>query len=166
MTLGTTSLIQIDDSVSDAHGIIARMREIIFTSSGNPVVRDAAVIRARFRANNDVRYGVMNIVQFVKDKVRYIGDPTGIEHMTDPATMLEQIDRDGIAFGDCDDHVLLFASMVASIGVPVMPCAVKLSRDSDHFDHVIAVVQVDGKLHDIDLCAKGVQQPKYIERLF
>jgi len=63
--------------------------------------------------------GVKAIFDFVHDKVKYNKDPYGFEKVTTPDLMIEQHFRGEPISGDCDDKVLLLASLLMNKGFPV-----------------------------------------------
>lgn len=79
------------------------------------------------------------IGQFVKENVRYARDPEGIELLTDPLTLIEQIGR-GVAQGDCDDMSLLIATLLLSIGASPYFRAVRYTANKGHYNHIYVVV--------------------------
>ena len=63
--------------------------------------------------------GVRAIFDFVRNKVKYNKDPFGFEKITTPELMIEQYLRGEPISGDCDDKVLLLASLLMNKGFPV-----------------------------------------------
>jgi transglutaminase-like putative cysteine protease len=102
-------------------------------------------------------------MDFVRSKVVYVRDPNGTEYVISPVRMLSQINTDGRTMGDCDDHTLLFNSMLNSIGFRARAVGVRLFED--RYDHVISSVLVGNQWVDIDTCIKSGQQPRYDMRL-
>lgn len=84
----------------------ARIRELAVRiingqEGGNPV------------AERDKRGEVAAIHEWVKARLRYVSDPVWYEFVTYPETLaFERPD------GDCDDHAVLEAALLGSIGVP------------------------------------------------
>jgi len=107
---------------------------------------------------------VRRLARFVKDSVVYTMDPVNAEWIVTPEVMLAAIKRNGTVPGDCDEHCLLFASLVETLGIPCQIVGV-VSVAGATWDHVICVVLVDGREFDIDLCAKGAYQPTYPQKL-
>jgi hypothetical protein len=56
-----------------------------------------------------VRYGVA-------ERVRYTNDPVSVEWVKDPQRMVEEINANGLAIGDCDDQTTLMATMGRQLG--------------------------------------------------
>lgn len=115
-------------------------------------------------ANNDTRTQLAKIFDFVKAKVIYIKDPKGFELIQSPVAMIDRIEKTGHVYGDCDDHVVLLNSMLATIGFECVPMGVKL-HGSSYYNHVISGVIVRGELVELDPCAKNKPPPLYNDRL-
>lgn len=79
------------------------------------------------------------IGEFVKDYVRYVKDPDGIELLTDPLTLIDQIER-GVAQGDCDDMALLVATMLLVVGIQPHFRAVRYKTLRGHYNHIYVLV--------------------------
>lgn len=71
------------------------------------IIADAGV------AERDKKGEIIAIHEFVKNHLRYVKDPLWYEFVTYPETLaFERAD------GDCDDHVVLEAALLASVGIP------------------------------------------------
>jgi len=81
----------------------------------SPTVRNKTidVIRAAGVPERDKAGEVRAVHEFVKKHLRYVSDPLAVEFLTYPETLL--LSRTD---GDCDDHVMLEAAMLGSIGIP------------------------------------------------
>ena len=71
---------------------------------------------------------VKNLHQFVRDEIRYVRDPVGLELVSTPARTLETRQ------GDCDDKSTLLAALLESIGHPARYKAIGLNGGP--FSHV------------------------------
>jgi len=125
---------------------IAIMINILDKERQNPFVIDTArdVVSRRCPANPDdptfVDCRIINIFNYVKNNVRYEFDPLDIEYVTYPSKMIERINitrrgKNGNACGDCDDHAILLASLLVSVGIPARFVVISQSSDSD-FHHI------------------------------
>lgn len=88
------------------------------------------------------------ILEYTRSVMRYVPDPIGTDRFQAPRAIAQKINRGRIVAGDCADHVGLFASLVASIGIPV---AVVLQTDVQPKPHVIAAVRIDGRWIPVDV---------------
>lgn len=116
------------------------MQEVARARSGHPLVRECAhsVLISYGVASNDYTTESLAIGDFVKKNVRYVKDADGIEQLTDPLTLIEQISR-GVAQGDCDDMSLLVATLLLAIGHTPRFKAVKYDKDIDNYNHIYVV---------------------------
>jgi transglutaminase-like putative cysteine protease len=153
-------------SASDAAQIVAYLSEMAFQYAQNPAVRTAVVqiLHHNRMGNHDVRRQVKILTEWVKRNVVYVADPEDAEYIIAPPVMIRNIEEAGKTYGDCDDHVLLLASMLKAVGIPTKVVGVSLD-DPNRYDHVIVSARIAGQWRDIDPCAKGWQQPVYLKRL-
>ena len=164
-TDGAIVRLPIVDAYPDAFSIVRHLQTLSEEYGRNPDVRFyAALILPVGIGDNDVRAQIRTMTEFVKNSVTYVADPEGTEYVISPLVMLADIWKNGSTIGDCDDHVLLFNSLLRSLGIVTKVIGVKLHAP-DRFDHVIAAVFDGDEWIDVDLCAKDVPQPFYTERL-
>jgi transglutaminase-like putative cysteine protease len=88
------------------------MRELARRWRGEPRIRDLARSIVADCPAKHWRCEVTRLHSFVQSRVRYIRDPRGFEVVQDPEKTL----ADGS--GDCDDHSVLLASLLESVGHP------------------------------------------------
>lgn len=74
---------------------------------------------------------------WVRDNVRYVRDPRGVESVTAPVQMLQ------IMSGDCDDKSTLCAALLEAIGHPTRFIAV--GSLPNHFSHVFPQTKIGQK---------------------
>lgn len=80
------------------------------------------------------------IGEFVQTHMRYVRDPRDHELLQDPVMVIDQIENQGFASGDCDDMALLIATMLLSIGHnPKFRC-VRYESKSGSYNHIYVVV--------------------------
>lgn len=165
-TDGTILRMPLDPSAPDTVSIVGYLNQLAVEFGRNPQVRiyTEFVLPASL-ANNDIPGQIRASLDFVKERVLYVADPEGTEYVKSPLVMFGDIVDRGRAIGDCDDHCLLLASMLRSLGMDARIIGVKQSSASTYFDHVIVQVQQNGQWIDLDPCAKQVGTPHYPERL-
>ena len=78
------------------------------------------------------------IGDYIKQHVRYVRDPLGIEMLTDPLTMIDMMER-GEATGDCDDISLLIATLMLSLGHNPYFAIVKYDKNIKNYNHIYVV---------------------------
>jgi len=59
------------------------------------------------------------IAGFVREHLRFVPDPVGVEAITTPEAHLFTIDREGVSAGDCDDAATLAGALARAVGCPV-----------------------------------------------
>ncbi len=77
---------------------------------------------------------------FVKDQIRYVRDPVGLELVQSPDKTIE------IAQGDCDDKATLLAALLTATGHPARFIAVGFNGDP--LSHVLVQTKVDSTGND------------------
>lgn len=91
---------------------VKEMKKIVEYFKAYPPLRLLAIeIINRYGARNkDYRAEALAIEKFIKEHIRYVKDIQGIETLQTPPLTLKA------KRGDCDDHAILVASLLASIG--------------------------------------------------
>lgn len=97
--------------------VIMKARQLVAGLPQKARLREAKVIHA-----------------FVRDRVRYVRDPRGVETITTPEKMLE------LMTGDCDDKSILCAALLEAIGHPTRFVAVGV--EAGRFTHVYPEVRI------------------------
>lgn len=90
-----------------------RMAEIIREASRDPQVVARARALVRNLSPGDYAGEATALHNFVRDKIRYTGDPFTEDIYAWPKVTLQQ------RAGDCNNKVLLFGSMARALGFPV-----------------------------------------------
>ncbi len=111
---------------------------------------------------------LINAIKFVQDDIRYFGLELGVNsHM--PHQPNEVFNK---KFGDCKDKVLLLNTILKELGYSAKPVLVSMNIQEAianrlpspyAFDHVISMVEVDGKKYFIDPTQQ--QKGKQLESL-
>lgn len=144
--------------------IVATLAQLKTHFGRLPAIRAAALAIVNGAGHHDQAAQINALARFVREGVVYINDPLNLEYIQTPDVMLLTINREGRAYGDCDDHALLFAALAEAIGIPTQIVAVA-TRPGGIPDHVIVIAQLDGGPLEFDLIAKGVIQPSYGDRM-
>jgi hypothetical protein len=161
---GTVHRIPLNPKAPDAWTIISAIQFVIEQFGRDPRIRAATLPLLTSRINNDIKSHANTIAQFVMSKMVYLADPDGGEFIQTPLVLLNTIGKNGFAYGDCDDHVVLLGAMLTSVGIPARAVAVKL-HGADHYNHVVIEYLHKGEPVLIDPCAKTVPTPRYDDRL-
>lgn len=110
------------------------MSELVKRSKKNPDLRAFALSLVRRNGQKDYAGEVRDIHAFVRDRIRYVKDVTGVETLHTPEKLLE------LRQGDCDDKSTLLASLLESIGHPTRFIAVGFRPG--RFDHVYVETKI------------------------
>ena len=100
---------------------------------------------------------------FVYSKVRYVRDPYKKEIIFTPLLLLQQLEKYGKAFGDCDDQTALLGALLASLGYAVRCQLVGIER----FSHIYPEVFIPSlsRWFVVDPIAKDSEVRDFLERI-
>lgn len=118
------------------------MKRVARDRSRSPLVRKLAhnILLTYKVPSQFYKDEALAIGDYVKKNVRYVRDINGVETLTDPFTMIDQLTR-GEAQGDCDDISLLIATLLLSIGHQPFFRIVKYTNDPFiNWQHIYVVV--------------------------
>lgn len=132
---GERTLGKLAPGVAGIDQTVGAMFAIIESAQRFSVVRDVA------RALD----GAPGVYEYVRERVKFVRDPNGLERLQAPNAMLRTIRETGSVEGDCDDAAMLVAALVKAQGLrPVLILVARPSRTSpDRFGHVLAGYMVD-----------------------
>jgi hypothetical protein len=97
---------------------LAKIRQLIEDAKRSPAFRRRALAIVSDLPERDHFGEVCRVHEFVARGVRFVRDPWspgGLELFIAPAVMLADVER-GTAAGDCDDHVILAAALLETLG--------------------------------------------------
>lgn len=116
---------------------IQMMKGLVNKSFLHPYIREraASIVQNCERDRSCEEQGLLG---WVRSKIQYVRDPSGVEALHDPVTFYETRMRAGQrVFGDCDDMSIYLACLLKSIGHA--PSFRILSRVGNSFHHVHVV---------------------------
>ena len=113
------------------------MRSLVRKFKKDPTIRQKTQALVSHLPSKDWLGEVRAIQNFVKENVRYTRDINGVETLHFPTTVLEK------GSGDCDDHSVLVASMLESIGHPTRFIAI--GKENGRYNHVLAETRIGDK---------------------
>jgi hypothetical protein len=117
MVANTVQRLTLSDGPNGTDETVDAMAKVAMGQFGAGSVRirnlTLDIIRQNNVAEKDQLGEVKAVHDWVMNHLRYVRDPYGIEFLTYPETLA--FDRTD---GDCDDHVILEAAMLGSIGIP------------------------------------------------
>lgn len=93
---------------SDRGSNFVQINKIIFPI--DPTIRNTAIQVAKNHPGAYNIYQVCDLFDYVEDNIEYVSDPSGFDYMAKPSDTLTA------GAGDCDDHALLLAALIESIG--------------------------------------------------
>lgn len=139
---------------------MVRIFEILDEERPNPYLISIAreIVSRCPRSADDPNFSKCRIIRmynYVKGNVksggiRYEYDPLDIEYVTFPSRMIEYIENDRAnstnkAAGDCDDHAILLAALLLSVGIPARFKVISQDKNSDY--HHIYIEAFDQNLN-------------------
>ena len=71
------------------------------------------------------------IFEFVQNKVKYTRDPITMDTIRHPQVLLERVEKQGYAYGDCDCKTCLLASLLLNRGYPVRFLAAHIIKPNE-----------------------------------
>lgn len=139
-TVPQNSVIKLPNGADGNLMTVEFMKKVARERSKSPLVRQLACnILKQYRVPS-MCYAqeAMAIGDWVKRNFRYVRDTRGVETLQDPLTMIDQIQR-GNGQGDCDDHALLIATLLLSIGHSPSFRVVKYNKHANSYAHIYVV---------------------------
>ena len=94
------------------------LEKLAEAGSQDPVLINFARRATQFALEKNALEEAQGVLHMVQDAVRYTQDPITAELVTDPRTLVRQIEAGHQAYGDCDDMSALVAAMLLAIGIP------------------------------------------------
>jgi hypothetical protein len=148
-------IFQLNSETPDANQIVTALASFSAQYAQNQTIRNyVEALLPTDIAPNDQKTQYDVVASFVLTKLVYVADPNGIEYIISPLRHLWNICNHGVSYGDCDDHVLLFNSMLGSIGFETHVVGVKSDPSNTYFDHVLSMVNLGGTQYFFDACNK------------
>ena len=125
---------RISTGVEGVRETMALMRSIVRKGKADPAVIVKARSLTAFAGAKDWRAEVAALHRYVRDSIRYVMDPNGVETLSTPARLIE------IGAGDCDDKATLLAALLEAVGHPTRFVAIGLSGGT--LDHVYVETKI------------------------
>lgn len=137
----TSTISNVPDGYQGNVATVKMMIRIAREKSGNNVVRQLAIKilnDAQTESHNHLDEAVA-IGKWVRDNVKYMKDPHGLELLQDPLLMIEKAEK-GEARGDCDDMSLLIATLLLAVGIKPYFKVVRWKEKRGNFNHIYIMV--------------------------
>lgn len=100
-------------------------------------------------SGRDGRALARRLQEWVRDGIRYVYDPRGVELLQTPPQTLK------IRSGDCDDQAILLATLLESLGFSTRLIAV--SENGQYYSHVMSQVLLGDRWINLETIIPGVQ---------
>lgn len=145
----------LNNETPDSNQIVTAIANFAVQYGANPLVRSVAekIMPANLQPN-DMLAQYNAVATFVLRHLVYVRDPNAIEYIVSPVQHLNHICANGVSYGDCDDHVVLFNSLLNSLGFTTFVVGVQADPTTTLFTHVISGVKLAGKFYYFDACNK------------
>lgn len=134
----------IPDGAPGIRATVQRMRALVREARVDPEIRRAAINLTLLLPPRDFDGEVRALFEFVRDRIRYVGDVNGIETLTAPAKTL------ALGAGDCDDKAVLLAALLESIGYTTAFVVTGYSTPGVYEHVYLAVMDSFGRLIPLD----------------
>jgi len=129
----------IPDGVKGTRKTIEKMCNLAKLASQDPQFVSWVRLQMSDLPSKDYKAEAQRIFDIVKQYVRYVKDPAGLELVQDPRSVLF---RDGS--GDCDEHASTIAAMAMAIGHKAAFRTICADTDRpDEFSHVYAMIGIE-----------------------
>lgn len=130
-----STLSKLPDGIAGVRATLDTMIKMTRAASTTDAVRIAAENATSYIDGKDFSGQVRAVQTWVKNNIRYLRDHITAEMLIDPVLLLQT------RAGDCDDHAMLVAAMLMSIGFPARFVAVGM-ESPDCFEHVFTEVKL------------------------
>jgi hypothetical protein len=138
------SVVTIAEGTAGIMQTLRAMRGFVDQGKRDPAVRGVAVSLVHLVPERDDLGEIRTLFEYVRDRIRYVSDVNGVETIHSAAKIIE------LQAGDCDDKVILLASLLESIGY-ITRFIVTGHNYPGVFDHVyLAVMLGDGSFLPLD----------------
>jgi transglutaminase-like putative cysteine protease len=130
------------DGAAGVFQTASMMRQLINAYKTDLEIRTTAANVVFLTPEKDDLSEIEAVFNYVRDHIRYLKDVNQVETLTTPDRTLQ------LGYGDCDDQVVLLASLLESIGYPTR-LVIAGYTDPGIYEHVY--MQVCGQNQWIDL---------------
>lgn len=136
----TAKRYRISGGISGAVQTVRYIRRLIHQGRRDPYVRQVAMSIVRSVPEKDYLGEITALGNFVRQKIRYVKDPHGVETLTEPRALLLKY-----RMGDCDDHVILLGALLQAIGHPVQLVIGGFAPSIEEYTHIWLRTHIHGR---------------------
>lgn len=123
----------------------------------NPMIRVLATRIVSNVESQDYLEEMKTMFEWVRDNIRYVRDIESVETLQTPDVTLprDYSPQLGIGCGDCDDHVLLLATLLKCIGFRDLYARIVTFRATEReWKHIYLIGKVQGQIYSMDAIMK------------
>lgn len=140
-------LVPIPRGTAGTSATLRLMAQLADEGARDVSVRQRAIAIVQTVAPHDTLGELRALFQWVRDRVRFVGDALGLETLQTPTRTLAW------GAGDCDDMATLLVALARSIGIPARLAFRAIGTDRRRpaaFGHVYVVANVNGRDYPMD----------------
>lgn len=130
---------------------VSAMRRVVNTSLTDAVVVQTARSLAASTFARDTDGQILAIRMFLQDHFQFVRDPSGVELLATPRSMLDAIHQRGVATGDCDEAAILGAALGKAIGLQARFILLGFQGAAGPLTHVYAALRGRSKWTNLDV---------------
>ena len=153
----TVTMSTLDGGFSSGEQTTALIKKIANEYKTDPQIRYLTVRIVSQCPSHNYLAELKCVFEWVRDNVRYVRDIESCETLQIPQITLprEYSPVLGVGAGDCDDHSLLLATMLKSIGFRDIYARIVTFRPSDkEWKHIYLIVKHNGQTYSLDAICK------------
>jgi len=117
------------------------MRRLANAALTDPVVVKTARSAIAVAGPRDRDEHARAIKRYMQESFQFVSDPRGVETLSTPRAMLLDIQRRGMAQGDCDEAAILAAALGKAVGLRAQYVVVGFYRRGAPFVHVFTILR-------------------------
>jgi transglutaminase-like putative cysteine protease len=140
---------------------LQHMRRLANEALADPLVIETArgIIEAAGVAGRDQMGKYLALRQWLAEHLSFMPDPVGLELLSTPHYLLQQIQQRQFVSGDCDDAAILGAALGKAVGLPAKYRALSFVNQSRPFQHVYTLLLVQGRWANLDVTRSPAGTP-------
>lgn len=119
------------------------MRRLVRQSAADRLTVETAHSIVSSCSPRDRRCELDTLRSWLAGRFRFVRDPAEQETLRPPRALLEQLARDGVVSGDCDDAAILAGALTYALGYRPQAVVTGFRHAGAAFQHVYTVVPVD-----------------------
>lgn len=138
---------------------VDRITQLIREGSVYPSLRPLALEIVRSCPERAFGCMASTLGSWAQANMVFRNDVYGVETLQTVPYMLGSIQRNGVAYGDCDDFTIMIGSLAKSIGFPVKVRVIRYDGQKN-FGHVVPVLFVRGEgWREVDATTRSGEPP-------